>query len=62
MHVRDVETLEVVVEIQSPVRVHEVITRAARVVDKLTERQRLEPLPHWGDEFFERHRGRERDH
>ena len=60
--VRDVEALEVVVDVQRPVRVHDVVARADRIEHELVERQVTEPLAHRGDDVVERHRRRERDH
>jgi hypothetical protein len=39
MHVRDMEALEIVVDVERPVRVHDVIARADRIEDELIERQ-----------------------
>jgi len=57
-----VETLKVVVEIESPVRVDEIIPRARSVERDFVERESVEPGAHRRDQLVERHRGRERDH
>ena len=62
MDVRDVESLEVVVEVQGPVGVHQVVPGAWGVERELVKRKTLEPPAHRGHEVVERHCRRERHH
>src|SRR5438132_4687138 len=62
MHVRDVKALEVVVDVERPVRVDEIIACARGIERELAERKPVETAAHRRHELIERHRWRERDH
>ena len=62
MDVGDVEALEVVVEVQSPVRVYQVVAGTRGVERELAKRKCVEAASHRAGDLLEPHRRRERDH
>jgi hypothetical protein len=60
VHVRDVEALEVVVAVERPVRLDQVLSRARGVEHRAVERQEAAALADVRGEVVERTRGRER--
>src|SRR5207302_10961937 len=55
MHVLDVKALEVVVDVERPVRVHEVVPCAQDVERELRERKLMEPSDKWREDRGDRH-------
>src|SRR5207253_3076327 len=55
MHVWDVKALEVVVDVERPVRVHEVVPCAQDVERELRERKLMEPSDKWREDRGDRH-------